>query len=59
MPKRTPDRDDSRGNLGGQGGPQDGRVDTAGGGSSGSRGEGGQRHDGGSSRDSRRLGGKG
>ena len=53
MPKHTPDRDDSRGGLG-AGGSQDGPVGSSkqrpSGGDSG--GEGGQRHPGGSSRDS-------
>ena len=59
MPKMKPDRDDARGGLGGNGGPQDGPIATErdetekqqGGNEGGGRGEGGQRHPGGSSRD--------
>ena len=53
MPKQTPDRDDSRGGLG-AGGPQDGPVGSSKERPSGSDsdGEGGERHPGGSSRDS-------
>jgi hypothetical protein len=58
MPKRTPDRDDSRGNLDGQGGPQDGPIGNPdqhqhqGGDLTETAGAGGQRSPGGSSRDS-------
>ena len=67
MPKRTPDLDDARGNMAGQGGPQDGPIDRdendrrhqqhdgdlleTGGVGGGELGQGGQRHAGGSSRD--------
>jgi hypothetical protein len=63
MPKRTPDRDDSRGGLG-SGGPQDGPIGggdghqrrdiEAGGIHGGVEGQGGQRHENGSSRDTDR-----
>lgn len=59
MPKMKPDRDDARGGLAGNGGPQDGPIGTErddrskrnAGGETGIPGEGGQRHSGGSSRD--------
>jgi hypothetical protein len=56
MPKDKPDRDDSRGGLG-DGGPQTGPIggtddDGQGTGETSGGGEGGQRHEGGSSRDS-------
>jgi hypothetical protein len=54
MPKRKPDRDDSRGGLG-EGGPQHGPIGGGGDRQSGgddAGGEGGQRQEGGSSRDS-------
>ncbi|HEX8669980.1 MAG TPA: hypothetical protein VF727_16570 [Allosphingosinicella sp.] len=58
MPKMKPDRDDSRGGLG-AGGPQTGPIggsdDDRHGDGDGARGEGGQRHEGGSSRDSEKL----
>jgi hypothetical protein len=71
MPKTTPDRDDSRGNLAGEGGPQDGpignREGPVGDGDahqqrdrvdttpSDTGGQDAQRHPGGSSRDSEKL----
>jgi hypothetical protein len=57
MPKHQPDRDDSQGGLG-AGGPQDGPIGTGTkqGGTDESDGEGGQRHEGGSSRDSQDQG---
>ena len=57
MPKRKPDRDDRRGGLG-AGGPQEGPVGRKGRDrqlEGGGEGEGGQRHEGGSSRDSEQL----
>ncbi len=72
MPKMKPDRDDRRGLMTDQGGPQDGPVDRdenierhqqdegalleTGGVGGGELGQGGQRHPGGSSRDSEKLG---
>jgi hypothetical protein len=64
MPKMKPDRDDSQGNMAGEGGPQDGPIN---GGDRHQRqdkgidagdtdGAGSQRHPGGSSRDSEKLG---
>ncbi|HEY0045013.1 MAG TPA: hypothetical protein VGB62_10745 [Allosphingosinicella sp.] len=58
MPKETPDRDDERGGFG-SGGPQDGPIggsdDKRQGTSDSPAGEGAQRHEGGSSRDSENL----
>ena len=56
MPKSKPDRDDARGNMAGQGGPQDGKVEQGEAPARGPLGTGGQRHEGGSSRDSQKLG---
>ena len=69
MPKMTPDRDDSRGQMAGEGGPQrnqigrdagneeqEGDVIETGGMGQGELGQGMQRHPGGSSRDSEKLG---
>ena len=58
MPKQAPDRDDGRGNLARQGGPQDGPIGGSGDADRGGQGEGGPRHAGGSSRDSGQLGGE-
>jgi hypothetical protein len=58
MPKMKPDRDDSRGQLDGEGGPQDGPIGVKdqqqdqGGDATETAGAGTQRHPGGSSRDS-------
>ena len=58
MPKLTPDRDDSRGQLDGNGGPQDGPIGSGdkhqdqGGEVTETAGAGGQRTPGGSTRDS-------
>ena len=65
MPKMTPDRDDSRGSLAGEGGPQDGPIggddrhqqkDRADATATDTGGQDAQRHPGGSSRDSENLG---
>ena len=66
MPKMTPDRDDSRGSLAGEGGPQDGPIggddrrqqqDQGGGATASDKGgQDAQRHPGGSSRESENLG---
>lgn len=66
MPKMKPDRDDSRGQLAGNGGPQDGPIGggdehqqqdgdilETGGVGQGELGQGSQRHPGGSSRDAK------